>query len=205
MDPIAAMRWIDPNQPPRKPTREMLVRAGVKPRHMNVTLAEISDELPHKALLKEYLDNIVPNALKGRGLNLWGPFGSGKTASAVLAMRWVMAHHGRAWIVHAWDIPGIFIEDRPYDETMTMVDRLGTVDLLVIDDLTPRQGSPFNTEVIERVIRERYDLIRSTIITTNLNPDQFKQYVGESCYTITDEFLPRLKIAGKNWREGEGS
>ncbi len=61
-----------------------------------------------------------------------------------------------------------------------MIEALGRVDLLVIDDLGIVKRTDWSEQTIYTIIDERCSKGRSTLITTNLSLEELKKKVGDA-------------------------
>jgi len=89
-----------------------------------------------------------------------------------------------------------------------LLDRLSRVDLLVIDEMGYLNLRPEQTNVFFRLMEERYRR-KSTIITTNLDYDEWHNFLGNKA--LCDALLSRLRhqchtlrIDGPSLREPSG-
>lgn len=101
-------------------------------------------------------------------------------------------------------VAGYVIEKTRFDEDETYEERMGTADLLVIDEVVLHDTDTFRDHVIETVFRNRVREQKSTIVTTNLSPEEFqKQYpaLGE----VMVEAVVPVNVRGFNFRKGKAA
>ena len=89
-----------------------------------------------------------------------------------------------------------------------LLDRLGRVDLLVIDEMGYVNLRPEQTNIFFRLMEERYRS-KATIITTNLDYDEWYNFLGNNA--LCEALLSRLRhqchtvrIDGPSLREPTG-
>ena len=92
--------------------------------------------------------------------------------------------------------------------TRKLLDRLGRIDLLVIDEMGYLNLRPEQTNIFFRLMEDRYNR-KSTIITTNLDYEEWQNFLGNKA--LCDALLSRLRhqchtirIKGPTLREPMG-
>ena len=128
-------------------------------------------------------------ATDGAGLVIGGGVGSGKTHLAVAATRLIARR-----LLEFRD----FVPERVafYANVPVLMDQLRDavnsdasgdavlrpyceIDLLLLDDLGAERGTEFERDRIRRLVSDRWDHCRSTIVTTNTFPDDWDEVMGE--------------------------
>ncbi len=126
--------------------------------------------------VRRYIQDIGENLDSGRGLWLWGDVGTGKTTLAMLVSKAVI-DAGRS--VAIYSLPRLLNLLRESLESpgglLDLLDRLGAVDLLHIDDLGAENQTDWVLEQLYSIVNARYEAQRSIIATTNLPPDEPRQ------------------------------
>jgi DNA replication protein DnaC len=168
--------------------------------HWDCTLDQVSPDLSYVPTIQTYIDNIGENLDKGRGLLLFGPHSSGKSALAAIALKaaLVKTKHLGLWI-RGSHVAGHKIEEDLYDADTTMYERCLEVELLVMDELILR-GTSKAENFVEELIRERVDTCGAMIITTNLTPKQVKDTHPGIAEVLLEAVEP-VKIEGTNFRK----
>jgi DNA replication protein DnaC len=122
-------------------------------------------------LVHTFCDEIDANLDRGRGLWLIGDVGTGKTTLAMLVSKAAL-EAGRS--VAIYSLPKLLARvRRTYDAErgeqsyLDFFERLGSVDLLHIDDLGAEKRSDWVLEQLYALINERYEAGRSILITSN--------------------------------------
>ena len=116
----------------------LLTRARVPSNHWDCLLSEIPDDVTYKDFIVQYTDEIAANIQAGKGLFLWGDYGTGKTGiAAIICKAALNKGYVPLWIA-AESIPSYMCEDIYFDDSTLMRERMFEVPLLVIDDLRLR-------------------------------------------------------------------
>jgi DNA replication protein DnaC len=117
---------------------------------------------------------------EGRGRWFMGDVGTGKTTLAMLISKSAIAA-GRSCAIYS--LPRLLNVLRDTigseDGTLDLLDRLATVDLLHLDDLGAENSSEWVLEQLYSIVNTRYEDERSLVITTNLDPEQLGEQIGE--------------------------
>lgn len=184
-------------------------RAGVGSRYWNATLGSVPADCWHAGFLRKWIEDLPAHVREGRGLILYGDYGTGKTSLTVVIIKEVLARGGTALKVSALDLAKYAIEATPFDEDETIMRRMASVDLLVIDDLAAEHESAWSRSVVEKVVRQRVENRGSLVISTNAGanaPDkaarraQWNTMFGSSVFEVLSEAVFPVKVSGVNWR-----
>jgi len=137
--------------------------------HWNASLDQIPEKCPHKKALIGYIDNLVDNIRSPKNLLLSGTYGVGKSAIGSILLKTAAEKRILGCWVTARNLPKYEIEKVMFDENMTMLERLTTAPVIVLDELLLQVGDQRYTEQsAEWLIRARAENCLCTIITTNL-------------------------------------
>jgi DNA replication protein DnaC len=77
------------------------------------------------------------------------------------------------------------------------------VRILILDDLGKELKSDYNVAGFDELLRSRYDKGLPTIVTTNLERDQWKAKYGEAMGSFVYEAFNRVIIGGKDLRRNK--
>lgn len=151
----------------------------------------------------------VPGA--ARNLVLVGPTGTGKThlASAmtnyVIRVRrlWAAVHTAREivrMLRATWAKGGYCIDGESYTES-DLLDHLGTISLLAIDEVGQGFGSDGEIGQLSEVVDLRYRHELPTVVCSNLAPSELKRALGEPAY---DRIREGAMVLPCNWSSYRG-
>jgi DNA replication protein DnaC len=153
--------------------------------------------------VRRYVREVGENLDAGRGLWLWGDVGTGKTTLAMLVSK-AAIDAGRSVAIYSLprllnllreslDAPGGLID---------LLDRLGTVDLLHIDDLGAENQTDWVLEQLYSIVNARYESERAIVATTNLAPDELGERLGERTVSRLVEICgDPITLAGEDRRQ----
>ncbi len=182
--------------------------AGVGERYWTTswTDLEMVDPLPS---LQAAAVSIVDILATGDHLLLSGKPGSGKTQAAVLLIRAAIEARKTAKLLNlgraAMQIRAAYKTDDGPTES-SVVKEASRVDLLVIDDLGAGETGAATLEqrILYLVLEERQNTRRSTVVTTNLTPQEVKDRLGQR---LTGRLQPLAIMQfthGRNFRRPAG-
>lgn len=122
--------------------------------------------------------------LEKGNLLFYGPTGLGKTflcnciAKELLDSGYNVLYLTAIELFKLFDEARFHREDMPL-ESKNILETLSTVDLLIIDDLGTEFGTSFTAPDLFGVLNTRYLTQKSTIISTNLDPSEWKDLYSE--------------------------
>ena len=189
------------SQPTTSNCDDILQDMNVPRNHWDARLSKIPN-LPHKATLVKYTSNIVTYIDNGTGLVLFGPYGSGKSASAAICAKAALSQLKFSYWVKGEDLPGIVINRRVDPLGDPIINRLMFADLCIIDELIVRADIKYTEQAADHLIRARADLGKATIMTTNHSANSLKR-MYPSLYNITTESMRYVNVAGYDFRADE--
>ena len=145
---------------------------------------------------------------KAENLVFIGPTGVGKTGLATGLLLRALHNGYRGRFIRAQDLFDEMYASLADRSSRKLLTRLARLDLLVIDEMGYLNLRPEQTNIFFKLMEERYNR-RSTIITTNLEYDEWHQFLGNR--SMVEALLSRLRhrchtvrIDGPSLREPQG-
>lgn len=188
-------------------SRELLM-AGVGERYWSTSWDDLEQVEPFPQL-RAAADRIGTILSQGDHLLLSGPPGSGKTQAAVLLVRAAIEARHTAAIMNlgraGMEIRAAYKrEDGPTEEST--VKWAARADLLVIDDLAAGETNAASLEqrLLYLVLEERQNAQRSTIVTTNLSPEEATEHLGQRLIGRLQPLAIMEFEHGQNFRRAAG-
>lgn len=137
----------------------------------------------------------------GASVWLYGNPGVGKTHLATAAA--IEAAHqdvpAERWLVA--DLMAVLRAQALTGEAERTVERMRTVDLLVLDDLGVERPTPFACECLYRIIDARYEESLRTIVTSNGAPSEVAKAVGARIHSRLIGMCRVVKMDGPDARK----
>jgi DNA replication protein DnaC len=159
---------------------------------------------PVTQAVRAYVHDLDQNLEGGRGLWFYGPVGTGKTTLAMLVSKSAL-DAGRS--VAIYSLPRLLAEIRTtFDDDarhsyVDLLERLGAVDLLHIDDVGAEKTSPWVLEQLYAIVNARYEDQRSIVITTNLQREALAEQITERTVSRLEEICEILPLWGSDARQ----
>lgn len=145
---------------------------------------------------------------KAQNIVFIGPTGVGKTGLASGLLLKAIQNGFRGQFVRAQDLFDDMYASLADRSSRKLINRLARLDLLVIDEMGYLNLKPEQTNIFFKLMEERYNR-RSTMITTNLDYDEWHQFLGNR--PMVEALLSRLRhhcqtirIGGPSLREPQG-
>ena len=145
---------------------------------------------------------------KAENLVFVGPTGVGKTGLASGLLLKALQNGHRGLFLRAQDLFDEMYSSLADRSSRKLIDRLARVDVLVIDEMGYLNLKPEQTNIFFKLMEERYRR-RSTIITTNLEYEEWHNFLGNKA--LVDALLSRLRhqchtirIDGPSLRDPQG-
>jgi DNA replication protein DnaC len=164
-----------------------LVGSGITPRFLGSSFDNYRvDDNPMAAkaleICQAYVNQFEENYRLGRSLILAGKVGCGKTHLASSIVQGVIrSHSAQALIVSVAEIirvsKGVMVKGATYTDT-DVIRELAEVDLLVIDEVGAQKGSDYELGVLHEVLDRRYQLVRPTVVVSNLLVTELPTFLG---------------------------
>jgi DNA replication protein DnaC len=149
-----------------------------------------------------------PDKKWNKGFYLWGPAGSGKTLLACIILQELMLKYA---------LPGRFVDisrqffqrlKRSYDSTDEsygtegqILDSLIEVPFLVIDDFGVQRNTEWESEMLYNLLDARYEKEHLTIITSNVQINDFATIAYGRIYSRIKEMCDILKVDLQDYRD----
>lgn len=137
-----------------------------------------------------------------------GPTGVGKTGLASALLLKALENGYRGQFVRAQDLFDDMYASLADRSSRKLINRLARLDLLVVDEMGYLNLRPEQTNIFFKLMEERYNR-RSTIITTNLDYEEWQHFLGQK--PMVEALLSRLRhhchtirIDGPSLREPQG-
>jgi len=124
------------------------------------------------------------------GLVLIGETGVGKTGLACGILMKALENGYRGLFVKAQDLFDEMYASLADRSSRKLIDRLVRLDVLLVDELGYLNLRPEQSNIFFKLMEERYRR-KSTIISNNLDYDQWYEFLGQK--TMVDALLSRLR------------
>lgn len=180
---------------------------GLGKRYWPARLAKLSEH--QRAKINDYVSLLDKYIQQGVGLYLWGDNSRGKTyiVSALCKYVWGM-YRVASYLVTSPDLYEATKKDFSAHEGSeeTVLQRVRKVRFLVIDDLGReyRAKTGFFESELSSILRNRIRDTKTTVITSNLDPQRLSSIYGQSVYELLKSSMRDRQLMGENWREIEG-
>jgi len=128
---------------------------------------------------------------KGENIVFMGPTGVGKTGLASSILLKALQNGYRGLFIRAQDLFEEMFTSLADHSSRKLVNRMARMDLLICDELGYLNILPEQTNVFFRLMEERYNQHRPTIITTNLEYADWTKLLGNAA--LVEALLSRLR------------
>jgi DNA replication protein DnaC len=132
--------------------------------------------------VRRYVDTLEERLEEGKGIWFQGDVGTGKTTLAMLISAEALRRSHSVAIYSLPRLLGLLREtfsDESESSLSQLLDRLAAVELLHVDDVGAEQSSPWVLEQLYSIVNTRYEDGRAMLLTTNLNPAELREQIGE--------------------------
>lgn len=156
------------------------------------------------SICRNYAENFDACKASGYGLLMTGPVGTGKTYAASCVSNHILSSGHSVLFTNMPRILSRIESDRQAEENL--LERLKTVDLLVLDDIGAERTTSYAAEKMFAVVDARYRAKRPIIVTSNLSIQDMQQETDlkyqRSFDRLFEMCLPMTWI-GRNWRRND--
>ena len=152
--------------------------------------------------MRRYADNFAELRGYGTGLILYGNVGGGKTYAACCVANALLDKGYRCTVSNMSRIVNQL--QSTWDGRQDYIDRLATVDLLVIDDLAAERNTEYMNEQVFSVIDARYRSGRPLIVTTNLDGGALLNPATQEAQRVYSRIMERcypIEVKGEDKRK----
>lgn len=189
----------------RNVSTDVLERRGIYRRFWDVTPEKVNRtcpaaQRPQWNAVCDYIENLDANLQTGHGLMLIGPVGTMKTTMAVAVLRELIEREPN----QGYFIPMVSLLDQLNEErdsrSHILEDRIRHTRLLVLDDLGAEYDHAWVAAKIDSIITERYNRMKSTIVTSNLRRDEIRDRYQMRIFDRLKSTNRLITFAGKSLR-----
>ncbi|MBK5944814.1 ATP-binding protein [Halorhodospira halophila] len=183
----------------------MLKRAGVPRRYRSADFESFEPVTEHARRIRDccrrYAETFPSRLEAGTNLVLSGAVGNGKTHLACAIVRDVIQRHGYQALYTSSVSDAVRQVRRTYDpdsdkSESEILDYLGGVPLLVLDEVGVQTGSEHERMVLFEIFNRRYADMRPTILISNLGYQDLTRTLGER---VIDRLLEDGTAFEFNW------
>ena len=134
------------------------------------------------SFVRKYCRRLEKNIDDGAGLYFYGEVGSGKTSLAMVVAKEVLRERRSLAIFSGPDLLAKIVstyEDRSPDTYLGLMELLGSVDFLILEDLAVAKQSDWRLEQLYAVINRRYQDQRPLLVTADVGaPELLGDHIG---------------------------
>lgn len=198
---------VQKRRKPQQLTEEILNRMNIGRRYWTAEMTDLP-ETKAKSVFRKYMTDLDAQFEGGWGMFIYGPNGVGKTHASCAMLKEVTKRGYSSYCILADELKVAFIDGARFDKDNSVIDRVRSVDFLLIEDLGKEysgKGSGFAELCFENLLRKRCREMRPTFITTNLSRSAFFDRYKESAASLAQECMVAVEMTGQDRRASIGA
>ena len=176
---------------------------NIPPKFRGCTVDQVPDECEYKKLLQSWVRNIKRYVDAGKWLIMYGPFGTGKSATAAIILREVLLHNGSAFMLDQSELVDYKLNSNhvPFG-SFALEDVVKNSNILLLDDVGSGRDKDIVVELIEWLCVSRYNHKKSLIVTTNLDVygPKIGQFFTGKVMSLFEEMGTIIDMNDYEWR-----
>lgn len=145
-------------------------------------------------------DLFDPNGRERNSLIICGGVGTGKTHLAAAIANYVVGKGIPALFGTFGEHLESIKEEFDYNDRREYLSKMKNAPLLVLDDLGQENSTDWSRQILFDVINYRYEHKYPIVITTNLQDNELREYLGEALFSRACEICEMVKMTGKDYR-----
>lgn len=179
-------------------------KSGIPLRFKNCSFENFK-QTKEKTFVTEYAKNFSENQKLGVSLVFCGTTGTGKThLASALTFYLINNYQTEVLYAKAFDVLREVKDTYSKKAATTFSDvqkKYAQVELLIIDEVGVQFGTDTERQILFEIINERYENLRPTILITNLNLANLKEFAGDRVIDRMKENGGRILIfSGESFR-----
>ena len=181
--------------------------AGIPKAYWELEWSDFTGDNDAKKFVQKYCERLGDALEHGQGIIFSGSHGTGKTALSTLIGKDAIAKGYTVRYLPVAKILGKILESFNDIELKRNLDTImERVEVLILDDLgkeylgVRKQLNPMVQLTFDSMLRERYNRVLTTIISTNLHKATIKNQYGDSMLSILDGSAKYVEIKGPDFR-----
>ena len=184
-----------------KENREIknLAESGIGNRYLQVDIHSYIAETEEQKTAIEIIKQFITNP-KGKNLWLVGVAGTGKTLLGAIICRYCGAKYYKSYqIKDELEYARSFNAKKNPTE---LINDYADISVMIIDEVG-RYRSPAEQEYLFRILNERYEMKKPTVLISNMEKKEFGEYLGNPVVDRFREGCKCLEFKGESYRARE--